>query len=350
MGINKYIGSRYVPIYIGIHDSSIEYEALSIVSNAEKTETFTSKQHVPTGVSLNNETYWTQSGFSNAGLEIEVDNAPVVSTDESELMIEKTKSGYLLTLSDSNSFDCGGDYGVAYTLNTMYDVGRYIIKPSICAGVPDEISSIDNPAELIIAEFTEIGDNIMKQYQKITAFDDDNAASFIRFHDGNKWGDWKMIGVSGGSYVLPVATGDVLGGVKIGKGIAIDGDGVISAKGIYNEAELGILGTVVNRTLTSGSITLNQGWNTVELKSTKDTSKFKGKIASNLVVPMYIKSDYTGSTKYGFEVSSTKYSLNSSDNNYYWNVTLRVFAEAEISSINFTAECFSFTIERAANQ
>lgn len=227
--MNKYVGSRYVPLYIGTHDDNIEYEPLSIVSNAEKTETYTSKQHVPIGVSLDNDTYWAQSGWSNADLQIEVDNAPVVSTDDSELMVERTKNGYLLTLSDSNSFDCGGDFGEAYTLNTMYDVGRYMINPSICSGVPSQISDIENPAELLIADYTEIGGQIMKQYQKITAFDDDGAASFIRVHDGLNWGDWKMIG--GGIGMLPIASASVLGGVKIGDGINVTEDGTISVSG-----------------------------------------------------------------------------------------------------------------------
>lgn len=230
--MNKYVGSRYVPIYIGVHDDSIEYEPLSIVSNEEKTETFTSKQHVPTGIALSNETYWVQSGFSNADLTIEVDNAPVVSTDDSELLVEKTTSGYLLTLSDSNSFDCGGEYGTPYTLNTMYDVGRYMIKPSICTGVPTHIKDINTPAELVITDYDEIGAQFMRQCQKITAYDDDNAASFIRTHDGEKWSEWKMIGGNGGgSYTLPIATDTVLGGVKIGNGINITDDGKISVIG-----------------------------------------------------------------------------------------------------------------------
>lgn len=229
MSINKYVGSRYVPIYIGVHDKNIDYEPLSIVSNTEKTETYTSKQHVPIGVSLDDETYWVQSGFSNADLQIDVDNAGYLSTDQSELEIEKTNKGYLITLNASNSFDCGGEFGEAYTLNTLYDVGRYMIKPSECTGVPSEIASIDNPAELIIAEYTNLDESEFRFYQKITAFDNDNAASFIRIHDGSNWSDWKMIGgAGGGSYVLPVATSSVLGGVKIGSGVNVSNDGTIS--------------------------------------------------------------------------------------------------------------------------
>lgn len=256
MAINKYVGSRYVPLYIGVHNSGNEYEPLSIVSNSEKTETYTSKQYVPSGVSLDNETYWAQSGWSNADLQIEVENAPVVSTDDAELTVERTKSGYLLTLSDSNSFDCGGDYGEAYTLNTMYDVGRYMIKPSICSGVPSQIADIENPAELLIADYTEIDDNIMKQYQKITAFDDDGAASFIRIHNGENWSDWKMIG--GGIGMLPIASKTVLGGVKIGEGINITDDGTISTGGKWKDVDTSKL-KITNTTEYFKSVTWGNG-------------------------------------------------------------------------------------------
>lgn len=40
-------------------------------------------------------------------------------------------------------------------------------------------------------------------------------------------------GPAGGGYTLPTATGSVLGGVKIGSGISIDGNGVISSDGGY---------------------------------------------------------------------------------------------------------------------
>jgi plastocyanin len=36
---------------------------------------------------------------------------------------------------------------------------------------------------------------------------------------------------SGGTYTLPTATGSVLGGIKIGTGLSIDGNGVVSAAG-----------------------------------------------------------------------------------------------------------------------
>ena len=39
-------------------------------------------------------------------------------------------------------------------------------------------------------------------------------------------------GFGGGSYVLPTASADTLGGVKVGDGLSIDSDGILSADGI----------------------------------------------------------------------------------------------------------------------
>lgn len=239
MSVNKYVGSRYVPLYIGIHDDSIEYEPLSIVSNAEKTETYTSKQHVPIGISLDNETYWVQSGFSNPDLVITIDNEKVDSTKDSELKNEKVSNGYHLTMSDSNSFLCGSKFGDSLTLNTMFDVGRYVFKPSVSSGVPNEISELETPAELIITDYEISGSEIVNHKQEITAYDNDNAAIFVRTNNGIEWSEWKMIGASGGgSYTLPIASPTVLGGVKIGENVNISNDGTISVdKGTQEAAK-----------------------------------------------------------------------------------------------------------------
>ena len=53
MAVTQYIGARYVPLYIGEWDASIEYEPLSIVTY--QGASYTSKQAVPVGVSITNE-------------------------------------------------------------------------------------------------------------------------------------------------------------------------------------------------------------------------------------------------------------------------------------------------------
>lgn len=48
------------------------------------------------------------------------------------------------------------------------------------------------------------------------------------------WPNQTINSTGGGSYTLPVATGSVLGGVKIGSGLSIDGTGVLSTNGGSN--------------------------------------------------------------------------------------------------------------------
>ena len=42
----------------GTHDSTIEYQRLDLVNNSDKNKYYIAKQDVPTGISLNNTTYW----------------------------------------------------------------------------------------------------------------------------------------------------------------------------------------------------------------------------------------------------------------------------------------------------
>lgn len=228
MTMNKYIGSRYVPLYIGVHDKTKTYEPLSIVSNDAKTETYTSKQAVPEGIELDNETYWVQSGWSNPDMQIKTATEFVDAGTDSDLSIKSTTNGYKLTLSDSNAFYCAGSMDTAQTLNTMLDSGRYIIKPSICTEVPSDIETSENPAQLVIADYD--ADRTM---QILTAYNDDSAMMFVRTCDGATWTDWKETSGSGGggSYTLPVASATKLGGVKIGNTIEISSDGTIDVAG-----------------------------------------------------------------------------------------------------------------------
>lgn len=230
MTINKYIGSRYVPMYIGVHDKNRSYEPLSIVSNEAKTETYTSTKAVPVGIELDNESYWVQSGWSNADMKIVTVTDFVDSATDSNLSAEKTDDGYKLRLSDSNAFASGGTLDTAQTLNTMLDTGRYIFKPIDCAGVPDAIASLETPAELEITDYLATEGASAQLMQKITAYDDDDAAMFVRTYDNEKWSDWKMIGGNGGgsSYTLPIASADTLGGIKIGSGLEIDSTGKVT--------------------------------------------------------------------------------------------------------------------------
>lgn len=64
---NTYIGARYVPIFGGEWDNSKTYEPLVIVTN--QGNSYTSVTFVPTGIDINNTTYWALTGNYNAQVE-----------------------------------------------------------------------------------------------------------------------------------------------------------------------------------------------------------------------------------------------------------------------------------------
>lgn len=64
---NTYIGARYVPLFCGDWDNTLEYEPLSIVSY--EGNSYTSRTFVPTGVAITNTDYWFVSGNYNQQVE-----------------------------------------------------------------------------------------------------------------------------------------------------------------------------------------------------------------------------------------------------------------------------------------
>lgn len=69
MATKQYIGARYVPLLADPmqHDSSKSYEALTIVT--DKGNSYTSRQPVPSGIPITDETYWAPTGNYNAQIE-----------------------------------------------------------------------------------------------------------------------------------------------------------------------------------------------------------------------------------------------------------------------------------------
>ena len=69
----QYIGARYVPIFGRKNDDSIEwnnsapYEPLTIVLH--EGNSYTSRQYVPVGIDILNESYWANTGNYNAQVE-----------------------------------------------------------------------------------------------------------------------------------------------------------------------------------------------------------------------------------------------------------------------------------------
>lgn len=67
MTVREYIGARYVPLFMGEWSSENAYEPLSIVMH--EGASYTSRQAVPVGISITDETYWALSGNYNAQVE-----------------------------------------------------------------------------------------------------------------------------------------------------------------------------------------------------------------------------------------------------------------------------------------
>ena len=69
MSVTQYVGARYVPLFANPIDWDITkaYEPLTIVYH--QGNSYTSRQSVPTGTDINNETYWALTGNYNAQIE-----------------------------------------------------------------------------------------------------------------------------------------------------------------------------------------------------------------------------------------------------------------------------------------
>lgn len=84
---NTYVGARYVPIFDGEWDATKQYEPLVIVTNGG--DSYTSKQYVPAGTPVTNETFWAHTGNWNGQLESlrqeVINNSISINEIESEL-------------------------------------------------------------------------------------------------------------------------------------------------------------------------------------------------------------------------------------------------------------------------
>ena len=67
MSVREYVGARYVPIVVGEWDNTRTYEPLMVVTN--QGNSYTSRQYVPAGIEITNESYWVLSANYNAQVE-----------------------------------------------------------------------------------------------------------------------------------------------------------------------------------------------------------------------------------------------------------------------------------------
>ena len=67
MSVREFIGARYVPIIVGEWDNTRTYEPLMVVTY--QGASYTSRQYVPAGIEITNESYWVLSANYNAQVE-----------------------------------------------------------------------------------------------------------------------------------------------------------------------------------------------------------------------------------------------------------------------------------------
>lgn len=254
MTTKQYIGARYVPLYIGIHDSTIEYEPLSIVSNKNKTATYTSKQKVPKGISLTNETYWAESGYYQAGIENisgKIEN--ISSGDNADIYITKDDENANIKVSLPETFNAGNTFNTAYVLDDMKNSGVYVIKPSACAEVPNDIETSDDPAILTVFIYRYKSGEKDYYIQQIKTDD----SIYIRMFDGSNWNEWQ-------AQSIEHAALDKYGIVKLGgeSGLFISSNGDLTVNRITPQNltdNMASLGTMKGTEYGKGGLFIHYG-------------------------------------------------------------------------------------------
>lgn len=108
MAVTQYIGSRYVPLFADPMEwsSAKEYEPLTIVLH--EGNSFTSKQFVPVGIDIVNETYWAETGNYNAQVEQYRRETAAVAAENERIRNDIKKLAY--------TFDTSNEMQVAENL------------------------------------------------------------------------------------------------------------------------------------------------------------------------------------------------------------------------------------------
>ena len=141
MTVREYIGARYVPVYIGEWDNTVSYEPLSIVSH--QGNSYTSRQYVPIGTPITDETFWALTGNYNA--QVEQYRQEVVSFDNRISTNTSNISGLQTDLNELET-DVGNDIATLQSnLNTtngnVTDNAQAIAKKIVMA---DDYGAIGN--------------------------------------------------------------------------------------------------------------------------------------------------------------------------------------------------------------
>ena len=115
----NYIGSRYVPKFMGEYDITQQYEALCVVDNGSGTS-YISQKIVPPGTPLTDTTYWSLYGATNGAIvnlqEQIGDITDLDTSDKSDLVsaINEVRTD-LLNIANRKFVFIGDSYGEGYT-------------------------------------------------------------------------------------------------------------------------------------------------------------------------------------------------------------------------------------------
>ena len=118
----KYIGARYMPKFMGAHDLTTEYEALSVVDNGMGTS-YVSNKTVPAGTPLTDTKYWAVYGSTNGAIldlqnrvsnleafDAKIENSTFIQTDKSSAVF----FGDSLTVGDIGGVATDRPYPLVY--------------------------------------------------------------------------------------------------------------------------------------------------------------------------------------------------------------------------------------------
>jgi hypothetical protein len=115
----KYIGSRYVPKFMGDYDSTTGYEALSVVDNGMGTS-YISNKPVPAGTPLTNTDYWTVYGASSGAI---LDLQTRMTAAENDIVTKAQKRHIIIIGNSYVTLGCADKVRDAYDEATIYTLG-----------------------------------------------------------------------------------------------------------------------------------------------------------------------------------------------------------------------------------
>lgn len=186
MTVREYIGARYVPLFMGTWDNTSTYEPLSIVQY--QGNSYTSRQYVPAGIEITNETYWAETGSYNA--QVEQYRQEVLNFDSRIDDVEDSVTSINGSITELNSIIPKTEFTSENTVKNYIDNRMDNINSSIEAVeniIPSsEFTSINTVKKYIDDEITELNTELSEKIDNIVidAYSEVNFTCVDRFIPG----------------------------------------------------------------------------------------------------------------------------------------------------------------------